>query len=96
MDKKVKAVYIIGIIALLSASVTMMSMPAAASSTIYVPDDSPTIQEAIAAANEGDTIIVKEGTYSGMISINKDNLTLCSEMGPSVTIVNLGGATGPI
>lgn len=44
--------------------------------TIIVPDDYPTIQEAINNANEGDKIIVCEGLYAeGQINVNK-SLTL--------------------
>jgi parallel beta-helix repeat protein len=39
--------------------------------TITVPDDYPTIQEAINAANFGDTIYVKAGTYMENIIVNK-------------------------
>jgi parallel beta-helix repeat protein len=39
--------------------------------TITVPDDYPTIQEAINAANLGDTIYVKAGTYVENIIVNK-------------------------
>jgi len=45
---------------------------------IYVPDDYPTIQLAVDAANEGDTIIVREGTYVENVGINK-RLTLIGE-----------------
>ena len=39
--------------------------------TIIVPDDYPTIQEAINAANSGDTIFVRAGTYSEHITVDK-------------------------
>lgn len=39
--------------------------------TITVPDDYPTIQEAIYYASEGDTVFVKNGTYHENIVINK-------------------------
>jgi len=39
--------------------------------TIIVPDDYPTIQEAINNASEGDTILVRSGTYYENVIINK-------------------------
>jgi parallel beta-helix repeat protein len=39
--------------------------------TIIVPDDYPTIQEAINNANEGDTIFVRNGIYYENIVVNK-------------------------
>ena len=48
----------------LTASYIVMPLPAKADfKTIVVPDDYSTIQEAIDAANEGDTVFVKEGNY---------------------------------
>jgi parallel beta-helix repeat protein len=41
------------------------------SSTIIVPDDYPTIQAAVDAAEAGDIIFVKSGTYAGNITVNK-------------------------
>jgi len=41
------------------------------SGIITVPDDYPTIQEAINAANEGDTIFVEEGIYYENVVMNK-------------------------
>jgi parallel beta-helix repeat protein len=54
--------------------------------TIYVPDDYPTIQAAVDAANVGDTIIVRDGTYTENIDVNK-SLTIKSENGAEATIV---------
>jgi len=39
--------------------------------TIIVPDDYPTIQEAINNANDGDTIFVRNGTYYEHVVVNK-------------------------
>jgi nitrous oxidase accessory protein NosD len=41
------------------------------SSTIVVPDDYPTIQEAINHANAGDTVFVRSGTYFENVVVNK-------------------------
>ena len=47
-------------------------------STIYVPDDYPTIQEAVNNASIGNTIIVRDGTYIENVDVNK-RLTIRSE-----------------
>jgi len=50
----------------------------AKAATITVPDDYPTIQEAIDHANEGDTISVRNGTYNEGATLKK-NLTIIGE-----------------
>ena len=57
----------------------------ASASTIYVSEDS-TIQAAVNAAYPGDTIIVRDGTYTENIKVDK-RLTIRSENGPDSTIV---------
>ncbi|MFC6872301.1 right-handed parallel beta-helix repeat-containing protein [Halobellus marinus] len=52
---------------------------------LVVPDDHVTIQDAVDAADAGDTICVKDGTYPEQIVINK-SLTLRSAPGSSPTI----------
>ena len=44
--------------------------------TLIVPDDHATIQAAIDAASEGDTIVVEAGTFTENIYIETNNLTL--------------------
>ena len=54
--------------------------------TYYVPDDYPTIQAAVDAASPGDTIIVRDGTYTENVDVNK-SVTIESENGAEATIV---------
>jgi parallel beta-helix repeat protein len=54
---------------------------------IYVPDDYLTIQAAVDAAGFGDTIIVRDGTYTENIKVNK-GVTIKSENGAALTTVN--------
>jgi len=63
--------------------------------TIHVPADYATIQAAVEAADEGDTILVADGIYSG--PGNRDIVLegkpiILSENGPEVTIINCGGS----
>jgi hypothetical protein len=57
--------------------------------TIYIPQDYPTIQEGLYAANAGDSLIVAPGTYSGFMwsGQTKPNITVLGAgmFGDSVT-----------
>jgi parallel beta-helix repeat protein len=46
-----------------------------------------TIQHAVNTITEGDTIIVRDGTYTENVYVNKDHLTIKSEKGAASTIV---------
>ena len=58
-----------------------------AENAIYVPDNYPTIQQAVDAAESGETIIVRAGSYTENVVVNKPHLTIRSENGAGVTIV---------
>jgi parallel beta-helix repeat protein len=65
-----------------------ISVTEKAKGIIYVPDNYSTIQSAVIAANAGDTIIVREGTYTENVVVNKRlSLTIRSEKGAATTIV---------
>ena len=68
-----------------------ISQAEASPATIYVPDDYTTIQGAVNAASAGDTIIVRDGTYTENVDVNKDHLTIKSDNGAEVTIVQTSG-----
>jgi len=73
---------------LLAANVSALAfnVQMAGAGTIVVPDDYPTIQEAVYAAEAGDTILVLNGTYPENLVINK-SLSLVGES-PSATIID--------
>jgi len=56
--------------------------------TIHVPADQPTIQAAIDAANNGDTVLVSSGTYKENIDFHGKAITLVSQNGPAATIID--------
>lgn len=68
---KKRALALFAIIAILFLLVVRVEAVESTSKTIVVPDDYIQIQEAINAANEGDTIFVKKGYYVENPVINK-------------------------
>ncbi len=70
---------------LLIAFSVVVALPVhAAGLTIVVPDDYPTIQEAVNHAYDGDTVIVKAGNYNGTVTIT-DAITLIGQRGATIT-----------
>jgi hypothetical protein len=71
-------------------------MPVMTASTIHVPADQPTIQQAINAAANGDTVLVSAGTYTENIDFKGKAIVVTSVKGPAVTIIDGGGSGNPI
>jgi serine protease len=75
---------------------SVLATPAiSAASTLHVPADYPTIQLAINAATHGDTVLVAPGVYVELIDFNGKNITVASESGPDVTIID-GAFSGSV
>ena len=73
------------------AALVLLSLPApGAAATLNVPADYATIQAAINAASNGDTILVSDGTYTENIDFKGKAITLKSINGPSTTIIDGG------
>jgi len=73
----------------------MSATPASASSILNVPGNFPTIQAAIDASTNGDTVVVAPGTYFENISFKGKLITVQSAQGPSVTTID-GGSLSPV
>ena len=60
----------------------------AGAATIAVPADFPTIQAGIAAANDGDTVLVAPGTYVENIDFLNKSISVESSAGPAETVID--------
>jgi hypothetical protein len=63
--------------------------------TIWVPDDYPNIQQAIDAAMNGDTVLVQPGIYVENIDFLGKAITVKSEQGADVTVIDGGSPVKP-
>ncbi|MCK4736162.1 MAG: right-handed parallel beta-helix repeat-containing protein [Methanophagales archaeon] len=75
------------IFTLLFVTLSFLSAGCASAATIYVPDSHTKIQWAANNATEGDTIIVRDDTYTENVNVNVNYLTIKSENGSDTTIV---------
>jgi len=69
--------------------------PICYSADIWVPDDYTLIQDAINAAVDGDMVIVRPGTYVENIDFVGKAITVKSEMGADVTVID-GNQAGSV
>ena len=68
----------------LSVSLTSAGLRLEAASIIRVPADQPTIQSAISAASNGDTVQVAAGTYVENLNFSGKAISVTSVQGPAV------------
>ena len=86
-----KNVALLVVLVFLASSCLTVYLPVKAESkTITVPDDFPTIQEAINAADAGDTIFVKRGTYVENPVVNKSVSLIGEDRDATVIDVTAG------
>ena len=92
-NREIVSVFVL-IVILLSA-VWMFSLPIShAFQTLTVPQDYPTIAQAISHASSGDTIEVKQGVYHENIQITK-SIALIGEGKENTLIIGEGGPNQP-
>ena len=85
----------INLIALITTLILAASTMAASATTIYVPDNYTTIQEAVNASNNEDLIIVRDETYTENVII-KNSLTIRSENGSVFTTIIAADSDLPV
>jgi parallel beta-helix repeat protein len=71
------------------------TITAATPATFKVPENKPTIQAAIDAAGDGDTVLVAPGTYLENISFSGKAITVASSAGAELTVID-GNQLGPV
>ena len=83
-----KEAYLGIVLALLLASLLSIAfhIRSARATTITVPDNYPTIQQAVNAAASGDTIVVKSGTYVENVLIANKSISLIGSGASTTTI----------
>ncbi|HLP83326.1 MAG TPA: hypothetical protein VK157_03165, partial [Phycisphaerales bacterium] len=77
-----------------AALLGLLATHAATAATLFVPTNFPTIQDAVAAASSGDTIVVAPGTYTEQIDLLGKSLVLQASGDANNTIIS--GFAAPI
>jgi hypothetical protein len=83
--------------ALGAAAAAVLGLSGAAhAADLVVPDQYATIQDAVNAAVDGDTVLVKPGTYAEAVTISFKTITLASTDGAAATIIDGQNAFRPL
>ena len=77
-------------------AIACLAVSAAFAATIHVPADQPTIQAGINAASNGDVVVVAAGTYPETINFMGKAITVKSQKGPTLTIIDGSTVGGPV
>jgi parallel beta-helix repeat protein len=88
MESKRRKIGMVLVFAVLFTTLAFVSIGCASADTIYVPDNFTTIQWAVNNATSGDTIIVRDGTYTENVDVDVTHLTIRSANGTKNCIVN--------
>jgi hypothetical protein len=80
----------------LVSTVFLTSAVVVFANTIHVPKDQPTIQKAISAAANGDTVLVSSGTYRENIDFSGKAITVTSVSGAGATVIDGGASANPV
>jgi parallel beta-helix repeat protein len=81
----------VGVVTLLAALASASGASARRTSVISVPNDYPSIQQAINAATDGDDVLVSPGTYHERINYGSKAITVESTGGPATTVIQGDG-----
>jgi hypothetical protein len=76
---------LLGVVLVLGLRLAVPGSMVAEDRIIHVPGDHPTIQEAIDAARDGDTISVASGEYGAFSVIGKNDISIVGAAGATVT-----------
>ncbi len=93
-----KRLCVLGLPTLVVSAMLFVPLPAAGAvgaAVVQVPQDHATIQAAIDAAVDGDTVLVSPGTYVELIDFLGKDITVESAGGPASTVID-GNRAGPV